>query len=66
MIPVFSSENAINMREEKKIPEVPQDISSLMSSTVHMLFWPLVFRGGGTGQERSAQAVLRRQSDFFV
>lgn len=66
MIPVFPSENAINMREEKKIPEGPQDISSLMSSTVHMLFRPLVFRGGGTGQERSAQGVLRRQGDFFV
>ena len=65
MIPVFSRENAINIRKKKKFPEVPQDINSLMFSTVYMLLWHLVFRAGGTGQEPSAQGVLCGQSDFL-
>ena len=51
--PSVSSENAINIRKKKKFPEVPQHINSLMFSTVYMLLWHLVFRGGGTGQEPS-------------
>ena len=53
MIPVFSSENAI--KEEKKFLEVPHVIIWLMFSSVHMLFWHLVFQGGGAGQGKSAK-----------
>lgn len=45
MIAMFSSENAI---KEKKILELPAT-NLQMFSTLHMLFWHLVFQGHGAG-----------------